>query len=208
MTNKRNTCQCDVASNLHIALCPRRYRIHEKAEPGAGRSRRRLGGQARILSGPFRLKSNRDRLLISDELPFRQAAFIAASSIIVGALTGVIAASGNSFSFGRHLPLGQEVAGSGTDTARRKRSVPSITKSSRGFTVAFAGIESNAKDHPELFVCTNDYLKFTFPLRPRLGNSESSQDILIDPLLRVKVGFLLTSDASATSEKQKRVLPF
>lgn len=56
----------------------------------------------------------------------------------------------------RRPPLGQEVAGSGTDTARRKRSVPSITKSSRGFTVAFAGIESNAKDHPELFVCTND----------------------------------------------------
>ena len=56
--------------------------------------------RARILSGPFRLKSNRDRLLISDELPFRQVAFIAASSIIVGALTGVIAASGNSFSFG------------------------------------------------------------------------------------------------------------
>lgn len=104
MTNKRNTCQCDgpisAPDRAGLSLCPRRHRIHEKAEPGAGRSRRRLGGQARILSGPFRLKSNRDRLLISDELPFRQAAFIAASSIIVGALTGVIAASGNSFSFG------------------------------------------------------------------------------------------------------------
>lgn len=63
-----------------------------------------LSWPGRILSGPFRrtfrLKSNRDRLLISNELPFRQATFIAASSIIIGALTGVIAATGNSFSFG------------------------------------------------------------------------------------------------------------
>lgn len=84
--------------------CPCRDKIHER-EPPACRfwCPRFESTQRSILNGPFRrtfrLKSIHDQLLILNELPFRHAAFIAASSIIVAALTTVIATSGNSFSF-------------------------------------------------------------------------------------------------------------